>query len=84
MTDVLERPVLTERQRRILDFVVDFRDRRGYCCTIRELCAEFGIASPNGIAAHLHSLRRKGYVTWEPHQSRTIRPTEVPHADSEQ
>lgn len=80
MTETLERPALTTKQKRIFDYVQEFRSERGYCCTIRELCAQFGIASPNGIAAHLHSLRRKGYVTWEPGQSRTIRPTEVPHA----
>ena len=77
MTDLLERPALTDKQRRILEWVRRFRDERGYCCTIRELCREFQFGSPNAGTVHLRALRRKGYVTWEPGFSRTIRPVEA-------
>jgi repressor LexA len=59
-----------------------FREQHGYCVTVREIMAEFGIRSPHGVTCHLTALRKKGYLTWEPHQSRTLRPVEA--VDGEQ
>jgi SOS-response transcriptional repressor LexA len=38
-----DRPVLTRRQRRMLDYITNFREQHGYCVTVREIMAEFGI-----------------------------------------
>ena len=76
MTTTEPQPI-TDRQRKVLDFVRDFRDKRGYCCTVREIMRAFGMASPQGVMCHLHPLRRKGYVAWEDGQCRTLRPLEV-------
>ena len=77
-----DRPALTTKQRRMLDYITTFRERNGYCVTVREIAAEFGIRSPHGVTCHLAALRKKGYLTWEPHQSRTLRPVEA--VDGEQ
>ena len=72
-----DRPALTAKQRRMLDYITTFREQHGYCVTVREIMAEFGIRSPHGVTCHLMALRKKGYLTWEPHQSRTLRPVEA-------
>jgi repressor LexA len=75
--DLIDRPALTKRQRSMLDYIASFREQRGYCVTVREIMAEFGIRSPHGVTCHLTALRKKGYLTWQPHQSRTLRPVEA-------
>lgn len=55
-------PDLTDRQREILDFIRFFIASRGYPPTVREIGAEFDIRSTNGVADHLASLERKGYL----------------------
>lgn len=73
MTTV-ETPPITDRQRAVYDWVVEYCETRGYSPTIRELCDAFGIKSPNGVMAHLHPLRKKGWLTWIDNRCRTIRP----------
>lgn len=77
MTETLERPPLTDRQRAIYEHIVEHRRSRGYSPTVRELADTFAMRSPNGIQQHLELIRRKGYLTWEPNAARTIRPVEV-------
>jgi repressor LexA len=38
--------VLTERQREIWDYLVDYADRHGYPPTVREIGQAVGLASP--------------------------------------
>jgi repressor LexA len=75
-TETTPRP-LTERQREILAWLVRYIAQHGYSPTLRELCLAFGFASPNGAACHLVPLARKGWITWNEKQSRTIRVLEV-------
>ena len=63
---------LTARQRQILDFILEQIDRRGIPPTIREIGAQFGISSPNGVRDHLLALQRKGYVKRSPEKSRSL------------
>jgi len=74
MTTTEPRP-LTKAQRRVLKFIERYHAEHYYAPTIRDICTEFGFASPNGAACHLHALRKKGYITWAEKTSRTIRPT---------
>lgn len=74
MTTATERPLLTKRQRQVLDALTKFHEQHGYCTTVRELCDQFGFSSPNAIYTHITRLRELGYVTWEPNTSRTLRP----------
>lgn len=65
---------LTDRQREIYRWIVNYIAAHGYSPTIQELCLAFGFGSKNGAMCHLHPLRLKGYIAWNDRQSRTIRP----------
>lgn len=74
-----EKPALTARQREIYEFLKDKILNRGYGPTVREIGAEFGIRSPNGVMCHLKALEKKGLITRESHMSRAIQLAESPH-----
>jgi repressor LexA len=65
---------LTDRQREIYRWIVQYIATHGYSPTVRELCLAFRFDSPNGAMCHLLPLRKKGYLAWNERQSRTIRP----------
>jgi len=74
-----EKPNLTPRQREIYEFLKDKILNRGYGPTVREIGAEFGIRSPNGVMCHLKALEKKGLITRESHMSRAIQLSESPN-----
>lgn len=53
---------LTERQHRILEFIVQMVEEQGLPPTLREIGERFGIASTLGVWRHLRALERKGYI----------------------
>ena len=53
---------LTEKQRKILEFIESQILHRGSSPTIREIGKKFGISSTNGVRAHLEALIKKGYI----------------------
>ena len=65
---------LTDRQREVYDWIVDYCETYGYSPTVRELVKAFGFGSPNSALCHLKPLAKKGWIRWTPHRSRTIRP----------
>ena len=54
---------LTEKQRKILEFVIDFQKEHGFPPTIRETGDAFGIGSLRGVTVHLDALVRKGCLS---------------------
>jgi len=73
---------LTDRQRQIFDFIAEYHERERIGMTIRGICQQFGIASPNGAVCHLKALVEKGWVTRRRCAARSIIPTReaVKHA----
>jgi repressor LexA len=63
---------LTERQRRILEYVQDEIVKRGHSPTIREIGARFKISSTNGVRTHLVALVKKGYLKKQEYISRGL------------
>ncbi len=63
---------LTKRQREVYEFIREKIRSRGYGPTVREIGAQFGISSPNGVMCHLKALEKKGLITREPNMSRAI------------
>lgn len=63
---------LTERQRRMLDYIRSVTRQKGYPPTYRELMARFGFASTNGVACYLKALEKKGFIRRDPKTSRGI------------
>ena len=74
----MEKPVLTQRQDEIYRFLKDKILKRGYGPTVREIGAEFGIRSPNGVMCHLKALEKKGLITREAHMARAIQLSNQP------
>jgi repressor LexA len=64
--------VLTERQREIYDFVVEYVDAHGYPPTVREIGERVGLASPSTVHAHLANLERAGYLRRDPTKPRAL------------
>ena len=64
---------VTDRQRDVLDAILVLTERRHYPPTVRELCEELGVLSSCTVQRHLDALERKGYITREPQQARTLR-----------
>ena len=67
---------LTDRQNLILQFIRHSIRERGYPPTLREIGAQMGIRSTNGVSDHLRALERKGYLRREDMKSRALRPVE--------
>lgn len=53
--------MLTERQRRVFDYLVEFLQERGYPPTLSEIAQKLGL-SRVGAMKHLLALERKGYI----------------------
>ncbi|BBO23639.1 MAG: transcriptional repressor LexA [Fimbriimonadaceae bacterium] len=53
---------LTEKQRNILNFIVEYIQAEGYPPSIREIGSQFRIGSLRGVTVHLDALARKGYI----------------------
>lgn len=54
---------LTQRQKKVLDFLRTFMEDRGYPPVLRDICAHLGIKAPKNAAKHLDALERKGFIT---------------------
>jgi repressor LexA len=65
-------PPLTERQRRVLDVIRTWIDRRGYPPTVREIGDAVGLNSTSSVAYQLRSLQRKGYLRRSGSRPRTV------------
>jgi repressor LexA len=61
----------------VLDLIRQSISDRGYPPTLREIGAQMGIRSTNGVNDHLRALERKGYLTREDMKSRALRPVQV-------
>ncbi len=66
------KPLLTDAQKRVLDFVRQFASRQGYPPTIREIMRRFRLASPRGVQKHLERLVDKGYLHKAPRSARGL------------
>lgn len=69
------KPSLTERQRRVLEFITNSIRSRGYPPTLREIGVHMSIRSTNGVNDHLRALEKKGYLERHDLKSRGLRVT---------
>src|SRR5919202_1544366 len=63
---------LTHRQRRLLEFIRDSGERRGYPPSMREIGEAVGLTSPSSVAHQLATLERKGFLRRDPNRPRAI------------
>jgi repressor LexA len=63
---------LTQRQRRILEFIRSSVERNGYPPSVREIGEAVGLVSPSSVAYQLKELERKGYLRRDPNRPRAV------------
>src|SRR5215510_2389321 len=66
------RPLLTDRQREILNYIEREVRTTGVPPSIRQIGVALGISSTNGVRAHLQALEKKGYSHRSSRTSRVI------------
>jgi repressor LexA len=78
---------LTPRQRKILEFIRESVERRGFPPTIREIGDSVGLASTSSVSYQLISLQKKGFLRRDATKPRAVDvrlPSEIPGLDSAQ
>jgi repressor LexA len=63
---------LTDRQRAILEFIVDQQQVRGFPPSVREIGEAVGLTSPSTVHSHLETLQRRGFLHRDPTKPRAI------------
>jgi repressor LexA len=71
---------LTIRQYKVLEFIRDAVERRGYPPSMREIGEAVGLTSPSSVAHQLAALERKGYLRRDPNRPRAIEVISPGHA----
>lgn len=61
---------LSPRQRRILEYIRETVDTRGYPPSVREIGEAVGLVSPSSVAYQLNVLEKKGYLRKDPNRPR--------------
>lgn len=65
--------MLTEKRKKILEFIQEFFNDFKRYPTIREICSHFSLKSTNGIYEHLKALERDGYILRDRKKSRSMK-----------
>lgn len=57
---------LTPHQRTVLNYIVEFQQKRGYSPSLADLALAFGVRSKNAIAKVINALTREGHIGKDP------------------
>jgi repressor LexA len=63
----------TDRQKRILEVILEFTAEQGYPPSVREIGERVGLSSSSTIHAHLKTLERRGLISRDPTKPRALR-----------
>ena len=63
---------LSERRQKMLDFINEFMEDRGYPPTVRDIMYGCNISSTAVVQHHLKMLEKEGYISRDPEVSRSI------------
>lgn len=55
-------PLLTPKQKEVLDFIISFIHERGYAPSYREIANGLDLASPSTVHTHIQALRTRGFL----------------------
>ncbi len=69
---------ISDKQRRILEYISTFSMEHGYPPSVREICAEVGLRSTSTVHTHLKRLQEAGYLEADDHKSRALAPVSGP------
>lgn len=68
----------SKRGKQILDFVTDYREKRGYSPSFEEIKRHLGLSSFSTIHHHIKNLEKEGLILREKNQRRAIQPKRQP------
>lgn len=57
---------LTPHQRTVLNYIVEFQQKRGYSPSLADLALAFGVRSKNAVAKVINALVREGHLEKDP------------------
>jgi len=63
---------ITEIQRKILEFIIQKKQQKGFPPSLAEIAEHFGYSTRATVQQHLEALERKGYIKRNPRISRGI------------
>ena len=63
---------LSEKQSKVLDAIIRYKQIHGFPPTVREICDLTGYRSTSSVASHLKVLKEKRMITWVESMPRTI------------
>jgi repressor LexA len=63
---------MSDRQRQILELILETVNRRGYPPSVREIGEAVGLSSPSTVHSHLSALVAGGYLRRDPSKPRAI------------
>ena len=64
--------MLTKKQKLVLDYIKGYQKKNGYASSLEEMQQHFGLASVSTAHFHIKQLQKKGLLTKEENQARTI------------
>lgn len=70
---------LSERHRKIMEFLTRFQEQTGYSPSIRQIGDSIGVKSTSLIDYYLNQLQQMSYIERDEHVSRSIRVTQQLH-----
>jgi len=62
MTKKPELTPLTPEQNRVLNHIIDYKEKHGFVPSVREIAQELGYKSANNVRQHLRLIERKGHI----------------------
>ena len=74
---------LTKKEKGILDFIKISTQLHGYSPSLIEIKEHFQLGAVSTVHEHIQNLKRKGYITKEISQARSIRVVDTELADQE-
>ena len=57
---------------RVLNYIIQHREKHGYAPTVREICEGVGLRSSSSVNGHLQRLEQKGKIKRKPASPRAI------------
>ncbi len=63
---------LTEKQKKIYEYLVEFSARHPYPPTVREICSAVGLRSTSSVHSHLLTLQQLGYIRKYANKNRAL------------
>ncbi|MCL2690530.1 MAG: transcriptional repressor LexA [Chitinispirillia bacterium] len=62
MTKKAKLAPLTPEQNRVLNYIIEYKEKHGFVPSVREAAQELGYKSANNVRQHLRLIERKGHI----------------------